>query len=161
MQGVADAAGVSKALVLYHFAAKSTLLDAIVRHLGERSASRLRAAAAERDLQGAWRALALAECASGELALLGALALEPEVAPAEVARVRAGRESQGIAFVQRLLDAMGMTPRIPIAFVGRILLRELDGFVAANARAAREGTHASELEAEQDAMLLAILALGR
>jgi AcrR family transcriptional regulator len=75
VQRVADAAKVSKALVIYHFASKSVLLSAIVRLLGERSAARLRTAAAERDLQASWRTLALAECATGELALLGALSL--------------------------------------------------------------------------------------
>jgi AcrR family transcriptional regulator len=161
VQGVADAAGVSKALVLYHFAAKAALLGAILRLLGERGAARLRAAAGGHDLQEAWRTLALAEAASGELALLGALTLEPEVAPEAIARVMAEREREATAFVQRLFDSMGMTPRIPLAFVGRVLLRELDGLVGANARAARDEPEGSDLEAEQDAMLLTILALGR
>jgi AcrR family transcriptional regulator len=161
VQRVADAAKVSKALVIYHFASKSVLLSAIVRLLGERSAARLRTAAAERDLQASWRTLALAECATGELALLGALSLEPEVAAAEIARAIVTRETQGIALAQRLFDSMGLVPRIPIAFVGRVLLRELDGFVAANARALRDGTHGGDLAAEQDAMLLTILALAR
>lgn len=161
VQGVADAAGVSKALVLYHFASKAALLSAIVGLLGDRSVARLRAASAERDRQDAWRTLALAECASGELALLGALSLEPEVAPAEVARVFAEREAQATAFAQGLFDSMRVKPRIPIAFVGRVLLRELDGLVSTNWRSAREASGERDLDAEQDAMLLTILALGR
>ena len=161
VQGVADAAGVSKALVLYHFDTKSTLLGAIVGLLGERSVARLRAAAKEQDLQDAWRTLALAECASGELALLAALTLEPDVESAAVARVISEREAPGTAFAERIFDSMRMKPRIPIAFVGRVLLRELDGLVSANARGVRDGSTASDLEAEQDAMLLTVLALGR
>jgi AcrR family transcriptional regulator len=161
VQGVADAAEVSKALVLYHFSSKAVLLSAIVERLGERSVARLRGAAAEQDLQDAWRALALGECASGELALLVALSLEAEVAPAAVARAIDAREAMGVAFAQRLLDSMGLEPRIPIAFVGRVLLRQLDGLVATNARAVRQGSAANDLDAEQDAMLLTVLALGR
>jgi hypothetical protein len=56
---------------------------------------------------------------------------------------------------------MRMKSRIPIAFVGRVLLRELDGLVAASARALLEGPEERDLDAEQDAMLLTVLALGR
>lgn len=165
VQGVASAAGVSKALVLYHFPSKAVLLTAILAALGERSAARLREAARHRDPQAAWRALVVAECGSRELGLLSALSLEPDVSVAGVATAREARAHEAAALATRVLAAVGLTPRIPIAFIGRVLLRELDGIVVARARvpdhAGEAGDPAAGVAAEQDAMLLALMALGR
>src|SRR5687767_14793240 len=70
LQAIARTAGVSKALVLYHFTGKAALLGAVAGTLGTSSESRLRAAAASTDALEAWRALVREETARGELALL-------------------------------------------------------------------------------------------
>jgi AcrR family transcriptional regulator len=161
VQGVARAAAVSKALVLYHFETKATLLTAIVSRLGELSVKRLQEAAGAREVRGAWSALVGAECRAGELALLGALTLEPEVPMSVVAEVRRAREDASRALALRLLDGLGLAPRIPAEFLGRLLLRELDGLVLARARDARQAPDDTAVAAELDATLLALMSLGR
>ncbi|MBP7548920.1 MAG: helix-turn-helix transcriptional regulator, partial [Gemmatimonadaceae bacterium] len=91
LQAIARTAGVSKSLLLYHFAGKPLLLGAVVRMLGSESVARLRQAATAPDALDAWRLLVRDEVARGELALLGALALETEVDPAMLRAVRAAR----------------------------------------------------------------------
>lgn len=157
VQGVADAAGVSKALILYHFESKAALLVAVMETLGVRSAERLHAAARDPNAETAWRALVTEECRTRELALLAALSLEPDVAATQAATMTR-REAGATALVGSLLAGFGLAPRIPAAFAGRLLLRELDAFVVASARATPSE---AALAAEQDAMLLALLATGR
>jgi AcrR family transcriptional regulator len=157
LQGVADAAGVSKALVLYHFGDKPGLLSAVVTALSRDSAARLDATALARDPMEAWRSLAVDECRRGEAPLLAALVLEPSVAAAVVVGARTSREAAATAAAKAILTAVGLAPRVPIAFVGRLLLRELDGLASASAR---RGLSGGALEAELDAALLALLALG-
>lgn len=158
LQGIAQTAEVSKALLLYHFAGKAALLDAVVAALGEASAGRLRTAAAAADAMSAWRALARDESIHGELALLSALGLEAEVAGEPLQRARAVRESAAVALASAILAGLRLTPRVPAAFIGRLLLRQLDGLAAA---ATRDGVTADALEADLDAFALALLALGR
>lgn len=158
VQGVADEAGVSKALVLYHFGAKTALLTAVATALGERSAGRVVDATRQPDVIVGWRALGAHECASRELALLAALQVEPAVAVDAVARVRSSREAAATLLAERMLSAFGLTPRVPPSFAGRLLLRELDALAITHARSAPD---AADVHAEQDAVLLALLALGR
>jgi AcrR family transcriptional regulator len=173
MQGVADAAGVSKALVLYHFESKAALLTAIVADLAARSAERLLEASRRRDVGAAWRALGAAACVTRELALLAALTLEPDVPAAHVRAVQEDRDAAATRLAERLLASYGLRLRVPSAFAGRLLLRELDALVIARARETPDAATTDEatideattgeatIDAEQDAMLLALLALGR
>jgi AcrR family transcriptional regulator len=75
LQGIAAAAGVSKALLLYHFAGKTALLDAIVHALGTASAGRLRTAANAPDAIAAWRMIVADESVrvdqSGRVLVIG------------------------------------------------------------------------------------------
>jgi AcrR family transcriptional regulator len=158
VQGVADAAEVSKALVLYHFDSKAALITGLVGTLGTRSTERLHAAARGRDVEAAWRALVSEETRTRELALFGALILEPDVPVARVEAAMATRVEGATALVVALLARFGLTPRIPPVFAGRMLLRELDAFVVASARTTPTDSAGA---AEQDAMLLALLAVGR
>ena len=158
LQRIAAAAGVSKALLLYHFKAKTALLDAVVGALAQASKSRLRTAATTADAMRGWRALVRDETVHGELALLSALALEAEVDADALRRVRLEREEAAAALATAMLTELQLTPRVPAVFLGRLLLRQLDGLAAA---ATRDGVTTAALEAELDVLALALLALGR
>ncbi|MCE9602167.1 MAG: TetR/AcrR family transcriptional regulator [Gemmatimonadetes bacterium] len=158
LQGIAAAAGVSKALLLYHFRGKAALRDAVVDALGRASAERLRLAARATDAMHAWRALVRDETVQGEVALLGALALEADVAAEPLQRARAEREDAAVALATAVLGGLQLMPRVPAEFVGRLLLRQLDGLAAA---ATRDGVSVDALEAELDVFALALLSLGR
>lgn len=158
LQRIAEAAGVSKALLLYHFKGKAALLDAVVVALGQASTVRLRTAAAAADAMRAWRALARDEAIHGELALFSALALEAEVDAEPLRRTRAEREVAAVGLATAMLSGLQLTPRVPAVFLGRLLLRQLDGLAA---EATRDGVSAAALEAELDAFALALIALGR
>ena len=158
LQGIARTAGVSKALLLYHFAGKAALLQAVVETLATTGTARLRQAAAAPDAMEAWRALVRAEAASGEAALLAALALELEVEGEGLAPLRATREGAATLLATAVLQGVQLTPRVPADLMGRHLLRQLDGVVAA---ATRRGLTDTALEAELDVAALALLALGR
>lgn len=158
LQSIARAAGVSKALLLYHFAGKSTLLAAVAAALGDGSATRLRMAAASADTLEAWRMLVRDEAARGELALLAALSLELELESGPLHAIREAREAAAASLASALLAGVQLTPRVPTALLGRVLLRQLDGIAAG---ATRAGIAGAALEAELDAFALALLALGR
>lgn len=157
LQAIARAAGVSKALLLYHFDGKAALLGAVADRLGAHSEERLRRAATAPDAMEAWRALARDEATRGELALLAALALEAELDPVPLRAMRAARESAGAALASAVLASVHLTPRVAPALLGRLLLRHLDGLAAA---ATRDGIANAAVEAELDAFALALLALG-
>lgn len=158
LQAIARTAGVSKALLLYHFAGKSTLLAAVAVTLGQMSAARLRTAAASDDALEAWRALVRDESTRGELALLAALSLELELEVESLRQLRDARAAAAAVLASALLAGMQLTPRIPATLLGRVLLRQLDGVAVG---ATRAGLPAAALDAELDAFALALLALGR
>lgn len=158
LQGIAAATGVSKALLLYHFKGRAALRDAVVETLSRASAARLRTAANAADAMRAWRALVREETVHGEVALLGALALEADVAAEPLQRARAEREVAAVALATAVLGGLHLTPRVPAEFVGRLLLRQLDGLAAA---ATRDGVSVGALEVELDVFALALLSLGR
>lgn len=157
LQAIARGAGVSKALLLYHFAGKSALLAAVVAALGAGSEGRLRRAAASAEAMDAWRTLVREELARGELALLGALALELELEPEPLREIRVARDAAAAALAAGVLASVHLSPRVPTALLGRLLLRQLDGLALA---ATRGGLEPDALEAELDAFALALLALG-
>ncbi len=158
LQAIARTADVSKALLLYHFAGKTALVRAVVEALAQSSETRLRRAASASDAMDAWRTLARTEAASGELALLTALALELELEPETLVPLRAARETAATLLATALLAGLRLEPRVPAVMIGRLLLRQLDGIAAS---ATRGGLSASALESELDVAALALLALGR
>lgn len=159
LQGIANGAGVSKALVLYHYGDKPTLLSALVEHLGARSVERMRAAARAGDALVAWRALARTEAEAGELALLAGLAREGDVSGSgTLIEVRAAREDGAATLGTAILRGVRLGPRVPVPFLGRLIVRHLDGLAVA---AGRGVFAADELEAELDTFALALLGLGR
>lgn len=160
LQGIATAAGVSKALVLYHFGDKRALLSAISTRLSTRAAARMDAAAAAPDAMLAWRALVRTELTTSELALLAALAQEPDAHAADQvpATARSRREDAATRLASAVMVTLGLEPRVPLPFLGRALVRHLDGLAVA---AAHEPFGAGELEAELDTFALALLGFGR
>lgn len=155
MQGIASAAGVSKALVLYHFGDKATLLAGMVERLVQREVSRTMEAAAAVDPLTAWHALARDAEARAERGLLGALALEGALR-ATMDPHAVAREAAATALAVAVLGALDLRPRIAPALLGRLLLRQLDGGVQA-----RRDARPEALDAELDGFALAFLALGR
>ncbi|MBX3134428.1 MAG: TetR family transcriptional regulator [Gemmatimonadaceae bacterium] len=155
IQAVAKAAGVSKALVLYHFHDKDTLLAALVARLIEREAGALTAAAAAADALEAWRATAADDERRRERAALAAL-LQEAALQAQAPALVAPRVAAAAALGQAMLAAAGLRSRVPSALLGRVLLQHLDGV----ALSARDRT-AAALEPDLDAFALALLALGR
>ena len=168
VQAIADAAGVSKALVLYHHVDKPQLMRALHAHVGAASAHRIAAAAADVDPADpleSWRVLVRDECRGGELALLVALshdeALQGLVAPgkAGVATVARAREEAATTLGEAMFAALDLTPRVDPTLIGRTMLRHLDGLAIAQATPRGPFAEAT-LDAELDTFALALLGLG-
>lgn len=155
LQQVATAAGVSKALVLYHFAGKEALLTAVATALAQRDADALATAATATDAVDAWRQVAGDAARRGERALLASLLLEAPMR-AQAGALHAMRASSAQRLAEAMLAVAGLRPRIGAVLLGRVLLHQLDG-VALTA----EGRAAAAVDAELDAAALALLGLGR
>jgi AcrR family transcriptional regulator len=156
LQAIAEEAGVSKALLLYHYQGKSALLEALVEQLGREGTARLEAAARTPRAMEAWRALLSHAGARGEAALLNALALEGEIDATIAHRAMAAREHAATALAVAVLRQLGLAPRIPAPALGRTLLRQFDGLAAV---APHDGITAMALEAELDTFALALIGL--
>lgn len=153
LQGVASAGGVSKALVLYHFGGKRTLLETLVRQLASARTAALQRAASAQDPMSAWRDLARDQRARGEHALLASLLQEEDLRHLAAA-LATSQEAAATALAAAVLAALGLRPRVSAALLGRMLLHHLDGLALGASR------ETSTLDAELDAMALALLALG-
>ena len=158
LRAIAAEAGVSKALVLYHFAGKAALLEALVDATGHGSAARLAAAARTPRAMAAWRALLRDPVQRREAAFLATLLLEADVEVTRTAAVRVAREGAASALAVAVLADVGLAPRVPAPAIGRLLLRQLDGLAIASARGAMDD---EALEAEIDTCALALLGLAR
>jgi AcrR family transcriptional regulator len=160
IQGIADAAGVSKALVLYHFEEKSALFLALYEDLCAQSASRLRAAARARDPLEAWQRAVHEEISRGELPLIAALAGDASLRTQPLGVAGRAREEAAADLGIHMLASLDLQPRIGRALLGRVLLRHLDGVVGAFAARAEAATASEDVAAELDAFALGFLALG-
>jgi AcrR family transcriptional regulator len=158
LQAIAATADVSKALVLYHFDDKPVLLARVTAALGTRAVARLQSAAGASDPLEGWRALVRAEVAAREAALLAALAQDRDIPAEAVTAVRLQREESAVRLAAAIMASLRLQPRVPARFLGRLLLRHLDGLAIAGARQPFAPT---ELEAELDAFAVALLGLGR
>jgi AcrR family transcriptional regulator len=154
LQGIAAAAGVSKALVLYHFSEKDRLLAAIAEHLASRDVGVLEEAAGAADALEAWRSVAGDARHRAARALLASLLHEAPMRAAAEA-IGARRAAATTRLAAAMLRSAGLRPRIAPALVGRVLLHQLDGLAATGASRAGEA-----LDAELDALALAVLGLG-
>jgi len=127
---VAAEAGVSKALVLYHFGDRDSLLAALVDDIGADVVGRARSALTREgvpplDAHWAWLEREVHE---GDVRALVSLAQCHT--PATVAasrRVAAGRRELAVAQVEQLFQRLGLQPRMPAALVAETVLAFADG----------------------------------
>lgn len=153
LQGVGSAAGVSKALVLYHFDGKDQLLAAVAERLVAEDVAGLDAAAASPDPLDAWRSVAGRADRRAQRALLTGLMHDASLR-ARATELTSTRLVAATRLASALLQAAQLRPRIAPVLIGGVLLQQLDG-VAASAWAE------TDLDATLDASALALLGLGR
>jgi AcrR family transcriptional regulator len=131
MAAIATEAGVSKALLHYHYADRARLMAEVATQLGRRIVERERSAMDDAQGSGAvdalWRWLE-GELAQGELRALLELALqrEPELRAATSAVARA-REHAAAETVERLFSGLGLAPRMPAPLLGGASIAFIDG----------------------------------
>ena len=131
MQAVADGAGVSKALIHYHFRDRDELLARLTDWLtvelvrGEDVALDGAAPGGALDARWAWLGDALG---SGRLRALVELGLE-RGAPVRqaVRRSREARRAQATLTLERLFAAMGLHPRLPPPLVADVTVAFVEG----------------------------------
>ena len=131
MAAIAAAAGVSKALLHYHYSDRARLLAEVVTQLGERLATRERSALdgadGSRAVDALWRWLER-ELSLGELRVLLELSLIRE--PLVQAAVRVVAEARRRAAGRTVADLMGrldLTPRVPPELLGEASVTFVDG----------------------------------
>jgi AcrR family transcriptional regulator len=158
MQAVADDAGVSKALIHYHFHDKDTLLTRLVTWMAEGLVRREQAALATSTPQSAiddlWRWLE-AELARGHIRALVELAgwQDLGVKAAASAAMRRRRKA-AIASAERLFTLLALRPRVPVALIGDLVVTFVDGVAAAP-----EEGRVAEARVAFDVLWLALLGL--
>ena len=158
MQEVAEEAGVSKALIHYHFHDKDTLLARLVLWITEGLVRREHAALATSTPHGAiddlWRWLD-AELARGHIRALvelaGWRAGQVSDAAAEAMRMR---RLASTASAERLFSLLALRPRVPAVLLGDLLVTFVDGLASVP-----PGTGGIEVRAAFDVLWLALLGL--
>jgi len=144
LQTVADSAGVSKALIHYHFRDRDELLarlvDWVTVELVQGEDLALADADATTALDALWTWLA-GELASGRLRALVELVGERGDAVRDaVRRSREARRAQATLTIDRLFAALALTPRLPAPLVGDVTVAFLDG-LAGEMAVEPEGNH--------------------
>jgi AcrR family transcriptional regulator len=144
LQTVADSAGVSKALIHYHFRDRDELLARLVDWVTVQLVQGEDLALAEADattaLDALWRWLE-GELGSGRLRALGELAGERGSAVRDaVRRSREARRAQATLTIERLFAVLSLTPRLPAPLVGDVTVAFLDG-LAGEVAVEPEGNH--------------------
>ncbi len=134
---MAAKAGVSKALVLYHFRDRASLLAALVDDVGAAVLARARQAAAaggkEKPLDDHWAWLER-ELHAGDLRILVSLA-ECDVAGARAASQRIAEDRRQIAATQvdQIFSRLGLTPRLPAGLIAETVMAFVDGLACRSA----------------------------
>ena len=134
---VAVEAGVSTALIHYHFKTKEALLARLVRSLAEAVVARERQALADAQPAGAvdrlWACLA-AELTRGDIRVLAELAGTPAV---EVRRASAAaaheRRAAAVGTVERIFELLSLRPRVPSAMLAAVITAFVDGLAVSAA----------------------------
>lgn len=141
MAVIALEAGVSKALLHYHYHDRATLLAEIVERIGVRTVERERAAIDESDgiggLDALWQWLE-AELRRGELAALAELTMVREAPVRRATRATASdRRRMAAHTIERLFAELDLTPRVPAPMMADAAVAFVDGLAldAANGSA--------------------------
>ena len=136
---IAKEAGVSKALILYHFRDRDSLIASVVDGVAGRMAARERAALLDREtaptVDALWRWLD-EELQLGDLRVLLSLG-NLDSAPVRGAAARAAdqRRSSAAEAVTRLFETLGLRPRVPPALIGDVSVAFVDGLALDSSRA--------------------------
>jgi AcrR family transcriptional regulator len=131
MAAIALEAGVSKALLHYHYHDRATLLAEIVERIGARTVERERSAIDESDGMGGLDALwhwLEGELRRGELAALAELALVREGPVRQATRGTASDRRRSAAHtIERLFAELELTPRVPAPLMADAAVAFIDG----------------------------------
>jgi AcrR family transcriptional regulator len=131
MAAIAVEAGVSKALLHYHYHDRSRLLAEIVERIGMRTIERERIAIDESDRMGGLDALwqwLEGELHRGELAVLAELALAREAPVRRATRATATERRRSAArTIERLFTELDLTPRVPAPLMADAAVAFIDG----------------------------------
>lgn len=131
MAAIAQEAGVSKALLHYHYHDRATLMAEVVERIGQRTVAR-EAAALESNsgsagLDALWGWLE-EELRLRELAALAELAFAREGRVRAASRAVADdRRRRAATSVERLFAELGVTPRVPPALMADSVVAFIDG----------------------------------
>ena len=134
MQDVAHAAGVSKALIHYHYQDKESLLEQVAiwatAQVLERERTALQGATASTAVDALWRWL------DGEL-VGGHLRLLLELGQSHVPRVRAAineslrvRREAATDSIRHLFALLELRPRVPVEMLGGVVVAFIDGLAS-------------------------------
>lgn len=131
MAAIAVEAGVSKALLHYHYHDRSRLLAEIAERIGMQTVERERAAIDESGSMGGldaqWQWLE-GELRRGELAALAELALAREAPVRRATRAAASTRRQSAArTIERLFAELDLTPRVPAPLMADAAVAFIDG----------------------------------
>jgi AcrR family transcriptional regulator len=133
MQDVADAAGVSKGLIHYHYHDKETLLARLIEWVTRESIARERSALSASTPRTAvddlWTWVS-SELGRGDLRVL--IELSHERGPSTSAVIRtaaAARREAASATVTRLFSMLELRPRVPVELLADVIVAFLDGLV--------------------------------
>jgi AcrR family transcriptional regulator len=131
LQDVAEAAGVSKALIHYHFHDKGELLARLVEWLSAglvaRQSTALTGVSAGAALDALWQWLS-DELDRGDLrALLDLSLVQGEAVQHAVRATAAARREAAWAVTVELFDALGLRPRVPSQLIADAFVAFVDG----------------------------------
>lgn len=136
MLDVAKAAGVSKALIHYHFADRTALLARLVDTLTvavvDRESTALDGATGPSAVDALWGWVAR-ELAIGDVRALVDLAAVPDE-PVRAATQRSARRRREMAAhtIDHLFAALGLKPRVPVELMAEVTVATLDGLAVAS-----------------------------
>jgi AcrR family transcriptional regulator len=136
MGDVAAEAGVSKALVHYHFRDKDSLIHALVEDVGLAVIDRAKAAMTDESahaLDAYWSWLEQ-ELRIGDLRILLSLAEYDSTRVRATSRRIADQRRDVVAeHVAQIFSRLGLTPRVPAPIVADTVVAFIDGLAASNA----------------------------
>lgn len=144
MQDVADAAGVSKGLIHYHFHDKETLLTRLIEWMThesvEREGSTLARSTPKTAVDDLWMWVS-GEIDRGHLRVLNELAQErgPLISDA-IRRSAQARREAAMVTVDRLFALLELRPRVPVQLLADVIVAFIDG-LAIHASIAPQANH--------------------